>query len=206
MIKSIWKPIYNKSKVCYYNLSDNINLTNVKGTTAFKVIWVCDSLTCKTPNKQHSINACHLKKPKMNFETQICHSCQISGEGNGRYGDNRKWGDFFDEKKLEKMKKMFSDKWMGDKNPSIKDEVKIKKNQVIINESYLEKVTNENNFQLLDVLILNGKHSKIKVKCTNNHISEKTYSNFVRKTKKFICEKCFYESIQLKLTDDEIKK
>jgi hypothetical protein len=206
MIKSIWKPIYSKSIVVHYDLFENINLTNVKGTTAFKVIWTCDNPNCKTPNELHSINAGHLTKPKMSFETQICRPCQLTGEGNGRYGDNRKWDDFFDEEKLGKMKKMFSEKWKGSKNPSIKDEVKIKKNQVIINESYLGKVTNENNFQLLDVLVLNGKHSKIKVQCENNHISEKTYCNFVRKTKKFICEKCFYESIQLKLSDDEIKK
>ena len=64
MIKSIWKPNYNKSKVCYYDLFENINLTNVKGTTAFKVIWTCDSLNCKTPNKLHSISACHLKNLK----------------------------------------------------------------------------------------------------------------------------------------------
>ena len=206
MIKSIWKPIYSKSIVNQYDLLEITNLTNVKGTTACKVIWTCDNPTCKTPNELHSINAGHLTKPKMSFETQICRPCQLTGEGNGRYGDNRKWNDFFDKEKLGKMKKMFSEKWKGTKNPSIKDEVKIKKNQVIINESYLEKVTNENNFQLLDVLVLNGKHSKIKVQCENNHISEKTYCNFVRKTKKFICEKCFYESIQLKLSDDEIKK
>jgi hypothetical protein len=206
MIKSIWKPIYSKSIVNYYDLLEITNLTNIKGTTACKVIWTCDNPTCKTPNELHSINAGHLTKPKMSFDTQICRSCQLTGEGNGRYGDNRKWNNFFDEEKLGKMKKMFSEKWKGSKNPSTKDEVKIKKNQVIINESYLEKVTNENNFQLLDVLVLNGKHSKIKVQCENNHISEKTYCSFVRKTKKFICEKCFYNSIQLKLTDEEISK
>jgi hypothetical protein len=206
MIKSIWKPIYNKSKIIYYNLFEYLKLENKKGTTAFKVIWTCDNEKCKNPNKTHSISACHLIKPKMNLDKQICHSCQISGKGNGRYGDNRKWNDFFDEDKLEKMKEMFSEKWKGDKNPSIRDDIKIKKNQVIINELYLEKVVNEKNFKLLDILSIKGKNSKIRIQCKNNHITEKTYSSFMVKTKKFICEKCFYESIQLNLSDEEIKK
>jgi len=206
MIKSIWKPNYNKSKVCYYDLFENINLTNVKGTTAFKVIWTCDSLNCKTPNKLHSISACHLKKPKMNFDTQICHSCQISGEGNGRFGDKRKWDDFFSEEKLKTFKHIYSEKWKGLNNPSIRDDVKIKKNQNIINEIFLKNIVKSVGFELLEILLLNGKKSKIKVQCKNNHISEKTYCNLIRKTKKFRCEKCFYESIQLNLTDEEIEK
>ena len=206
MIISIWKPLYKKSKVIEYELFNNIDLTGVKGTTAYKVIWTCDSEKCRTPNQLHSINAGHLIKPKMNFNQQICRPCQVSGEGNGRFGDRRKWLDFFDNDELKSIKNRYSEKWKGKNNPSLRDDVKIKKNQNIINEEYLKKVVEEKNFKLIDILSLNGKHSKIKVECPNEHISNKSYSNFVNKNKKFICERCYYDSIQLSLTEEELQK
>ena len=206
MIKSIWKPLYKKSQVVEYQLFDTINLTGVKGTTAYKVIWTCDSEKCRTPNQLHSINAGHLIKQKMNFNIQICRPCQVSGEGNGRFGDRRKWSDFFDEDELISLKNRYSEKWRGKNNPSLRDDVKIKKNQNIIDETFLKKVVEEKNFKLIDILSLNGKKSKIKVECINNHISEKTYTNFRAKNKKFICERCYYDSIQLSMTEEELQK
>lgn len=204
MIKSVWKPYYLKSKPVYYELVDLEILKEKKGNSALKVIWSCDNPNCKTPNKLHSISACHLVKDKMSKDIQICRPCQCTGEGNGRYGDKRKWDDFFDEDKLNELKKFYSQKWKGELNPSKKEEVKIKKNQNIINEEFLNKIVSEKKFKLISISEINGKNSKFTVECENGHISNKTYVNFNKKGKKFICEKCFYESIQIYLTNEEI--
>jgi rhodanese-related sulfurtransferase len=206
MIKSVWKPHYNRSKVILYELVDKVLLETKKGTTAFKVIWTCDNPSCKNPDTTHSINACHLLKDKMNIDCQICRPCQCSGEGNGRYGDRRKWDDFFDNEELIKMKLKYSQKWLSENNPSKKDEIKIKKNQNIINETFLKKIVDEKNFKLVSILKIDGKKSKIVVECSYGHQSEKTYVNFIKKGKKFICQKCFYNSIGLNLNDEQIQK
>jgi hypothetical protein len=198
MIVSVWKPIYNKGKIKHYDLVDKEHLLDPKGKTAYKVIWTCDSENCKTQNKKHSISACHLTKTNMNYHKQICRPCQCSGVNNGRYGDRRKWDDFFDEKKLSDMKRIYSQKWKGDKNPSVFDEVKIKKGQTIINEDYIEKMVREKNFKLVEILNLKGKKSEFVIQCPKNHTSVKRYVNFIRKEKKFLCQKCFYESIGIR--------
>jgi hypothetical protein len=206
MIKSIWKPRFNKKKLIHYELVDE-NITCKKpGISNFKVIWVCDNQNCKYPNKIHSISACHLKKEKMSFQTQICRPCQCTGEGNGRFGDHRKWEDFLETEKLNKLKDFFSKKWIGDNNPSKKNEVKIKKNQPIIDEFFLKKIVEDKNFNLVEIVKINGKNSLMKVKCNNNHLLIKKYLNFSRKNNKYICEKCYYDSLKLSLTDEEIKK
>lgn len=205
MIFSVWKPYYIKGEINYYELVPNESILEKKGTTAYKVVWVCDNPMCKTRNKQHSINACHLKKENMCFTKQICRICQCTGEGNGRYGDRRKWVDFFDENKLKEIKNTYSNKWKGDKNPSKKDEVKTKKGQPIINEKYIEKILNKKGFKLLELIELNGKKSVFLIECQNNHKSIKKYLN-LRNTRKYICQKCFYESIELNLTDEEIRE
>lgn len=205
MIISVWKPIYLQQKVDYYQLVNHEEILNKKGTTGYKVIWTCDNTLCKTPELLHSINAYHLRKDKMNYNLQICRTCQCTGEGNGRFGDKRKWDDFFDEKKLKEMKDIYSNKWSGDKNPSKKDEIKIKKGQPIINEDYIEKKLNKKGFKLLELIELNGKKSVFSIECQNKHKSIKKYLN-LRNTRKYICQKCFYESIELNLTDEEIKE
>jgi len=172
----------------------------------YHFIWVCDNLECKNKNLKHSISACHLVKPKMSFEKQVCRPCQCTGEGNGRYGDNRKWEELYDEKKYLELKKNMSERFSGENNPSKKDSVKIKKNQTIINEDYLYKITSEKSFKLLKILNLNGKNTKFLVKCPANHTLEKNYVNFIKKNKKFICDKCFYESISLNLSEEELLK
>jgi hypothetical protein len=206
MIKSVWKPISKKSKINHYQLVDNETILNRKGTTGYKVIWVCDDPNCRTPNLTHSISACHLIKDKMCYETQICRPCQCSGEGNGRYGDNRKWGDFFDENKLNDLKIQYSNKWKGDLNPSKKDEVKNKKNQLIINRNSIEKICNNLGFKLIELLKLDGKRSIFKVECEHGHISEKRYTSFTKKGQKWKCSRCFYDSIGINLSDEEILK
>ena len=204
MIKSIWKPFYYKSKPNYYTKIDEKYLDNKKGTTGYKVIWVCDSLTCKTPNKLHSINACHLIKDKLNFDIQICRNCQCIGAGNGRFGDNRKWSDFHSEERVKELKLIYSEKWKGAKNPSLIDDVKIKKNQSIINEVFLKKIVNKNGFKLLSLLDLDGKNSKLVVECKNGHISDKRYVNFAAKHKKFICSYCYYDSIKCGFKNEDL--
>jgi len=206
MIHSVWKPVNLKGKVIYYELVDKESLINIKGKSNYKVIWTCDNNQCKYPNKFHSISACHLKKEKMCYETQICRPCQCTGEGNGRYGDRRTWNELHSPQKVKTLKKIMSDKWKGDMNPSKLDDVKIKKNQPIINEEFLKKIVEEKKFTIISVLDLRGKKSKIKVRCSNEHISDKTYENFIRKDKKYICERCYYESISLNLTDEELSK
>jgi hypothetical protein len=119
----------------------------------------------------------------MCYGTQICRPCQCSGEGNGRYGDNRKWKDFFDENKLNALKKQYSNKWQGELNPSKKDYVKIKKNQLIINKESIEEICNNLGFKLIELLKLDAK-----------------------KGQKWRCGRCFYDSIGINLSDEEILK
>ncbi len=183
---------------------DKESLLLTKGTTGYKVIWVCDESNCRTPDKIHSISACHLIKEKMCFNTQICRPCQCSGEGNGRFGDRRKWSDFLSENDLSLMKDKYSNKWKGELNPSKKDNVKIKKKQTIINYELINKICKDRGFILKDVDKLDGKRSEFKVECDKGHISNKKYINFIKKSKIYNCSKCFYDSISLYLSDDEI--
>jgi hypothetical protein len=206
MIISVWKPISKNSKISYYEMVDKESLLVKKGTTGYKVIWVCDNPNCRTPNSEHSINAGHLIKEKMCYHKQICRPCQVTGEGNGRYGDRRKWSDFLSKDELVKIKEKFSDKWKGDLNPSKLETVKIKKGQIVINIDSIKKICNEHNFKLLELLVLDGKRSEFKVKCENDHISLKKYSSFTRKQQKWRCSRCYYDSIGLKLSEDEIIK
>ena len=206
MILSVWKPIYHSSKVVRYDLMDKEVLLIKKGTSAYKVIWVCDNQECKTPDLKHSISACHLIKEKMCYNQQVCRSCQCTGIGNGRYGDNRKWVEMYDKEKVKKLKSEFSQKWLGDNNPSKKESVKIKKGQVIITQNFIEELIKNKNFELLELIKLDGKKSEFFLKCPKKHIIKKKYHNFTRKTQKFICQKCYYESIGLNLTDDEIEE
>jgi hypothetical protein len=206
MIHSVWKPIFLKGKVNQYELVEKKSIIDMRGKTNYKVIWTCDNDKCNYPKQIHSISAYHLKKEKMCYKTQICRPCQCTGEGNGRYGDKRTWDELHTPQKVKELKKFMSDKWKGEENPSKLDEVKIKKNQTIITKNLLKNIVEEKKFYLIDVIELCGKKSKIKVKCDNGHIMEKRYDNFIRKDKKFICERCYYESISLNLTDEELIK
>ena len=204
MIISVWKPISKKSKISHYDIVDKTCLLVKKGTSNYKVIWLCDNPDCRTPNLKHSISACHLIKEKMCYDSQICRPCQCTGEGNGRYGDRRKWSDFFDEKKLNVLKYIYANKWKGELNPSKTENVKVKKNQAIINKEYIENICENKNFSLINIIKIDGKRSEFTVKCVKNHISYKKYSNFIRKKNTFNCAKCHYESLGLTLSDEEL--
>jgi hypothetical protein len=203
MIISVWKPINKNYKISHYEIVDKTSIMVKEGKGHYKVIWLCDNPNCRTPMQNHSINACHLKKEKMCYDVQICRPCQCTGEGNGRYGDRRKWNDFFDEKKLTKLKDMYSNKWKGELNPSKMDDVKIKKNQLIINEESIKKMCNDKGFELVEFIKIDGKKSNFKVKCLNNHTSEKSYQSLQTG---WGCRQCHYESMRLNLSDEELLK
>ena len=163
MIVSIWKPFYLKGVISYYDLCDNNEkLDNLKGKTGYKVLWTCDNHSCKNSNKLHSINASHLVKDKMSPKIQICRSCQCTGNGNGRFGDNRKWNELMGDFRSEELKKKYRNKWLNNNNPSHLDDVKIKKNQTIINEKTISDLLKNINFELIEIIKLNGKKSQIK--------------------------------------------
>lgn len=205
MIKWLWKPIYRKGKIIHYELRDNHDeIKDIKGKTAYKVIWTCDNKDCKFPNKTHSLSACHLRKEKMSVDLQICRPCQCSGSGNGRYNDKRTWDELMGVEKSFLLKKQFRENFINN-NPSHLPEVKIKKKQTIITEKTLPQIIKDFNFELIDIIELKGKNSIFNVKCPQGHVLTKTYSNFVR-NKKYRCEKCFYNDISIHLTDEEIKK
>lgn len=204
MIHSIWKPFYVKGSLSYYKLCEDENLNNLKGKTAYKVIWTCDNLECKNPSKLHSINASHLIKDKMSPDIQICRPCQCSGTGNGRFGDNRKWNEIIGDNRSKELKEEYRKRWLNLNNPSHLDDIKIKKKQTIINENTIPILLKGINFELVEIIELNGKKSRIKVKCDNGHTSDKVYCNLFRKTKKYRCEKCFYNDIKLDLSEEEI--
>jgi hypothetical protein len=206
MIISVWKPTYLKSKVFFYTLVQKDEFLEVKGKTNYKVIWTCDNPDCKNPNLIHSISACHLKKDKLNCNLQICRPCQCTGEGNGRFGDNRKWSDILSEEKLKTLKKIYSDRWSGKNNPSLLDYVKSKKGQAIINEEFIKKKLESKNFKLINIEKLDGKKTLMNVCCPKNHKTTKKYCNFFSKQRKFICERCYYDSLELKLSEEEIKE
>jgi hypothetical protein len=206
MIVSVWKPRTKKSKLFYYEMVNNESLLVKKGTTGYKVIWVCDNPNCRTPDMRHSIIAAHLIKPKMCYNTQICRPCQVTGKGNGRYGDKRKWVDFFDKDKVNELKTIYSNKWKGELNPSKSDNVKIKKNQTIITKDLISQICVDYGFELLDLIKLDGKRSEFRVQCNNGHISEKKYVSFTRKQQIWKCNRCYYDSIGLNYSDEEIIK
>lgn len=208
MIKSIWKPNYQKSKIVNYELisCEPSFLNDLKGKTAYKVIWLCDSEKCKNPNKVHSINACHLTKDKLNINLQICRPCQCSGEGNGRYGDHRSWDEILGVERSIELKTEYKNKWIGDKNPSHNRYVKEKKGQQVIDEKTLPKLLEKIDYKLLKIKKLSGKNSELVVECPKGHVIEKKYQNIFNKNRKYICSKCFYNDISLNLSEKELAR
>jgi hypothetical protein len=206
MIHSVWKPFTLKGKINYYEMVEKESLGDVKGKSNYKVIWTCDNDDCKYRSKYHSISVCHLKKEKMCYDQQICRPCQCTGKGNGRYGDRRTWNELHSELKVKELKEFMSEKWRGELNPSKQENVKIKKNQTIINKEYISKIVEEQGFKLIEIKNINGKYSEFTVECLKGHQEDKKYSNFSRKNKKFTCKRCYYDSISLNLTEEDIKK
>jgi len=205
MIVNIWRPktkfINNKQIVIYYYLC-KIEEIYKKGSTGLKVIWKCDNSKCKFPNKLHSISRYHLninRSKNMHEDLQICRSCQTSGDKNPKYGDNRTWCELMGLERSKKMKNIYREKFTGNKNPSKKDEVKIKKNQIIINFNNLYEFAKNKGFKL-NLLFGENKNAKLNLTCTNNHTFDINYHSLHRGQG---CKFCYYESLKIDSKDIE---
>lgn len=197
MILDAWKPktkvIQGKQTIIYYNKLDNINNLN----TNVRVRWICDNIGCSTPNKIHSVSVGHLDKNKSKHNTlekQLCHSCQMCGERNPMFGNERSLRELIgnDEKYfllIDKYKK----RWSGSNNISHREDVKNKKGQFIINKENLTERLKEKGETLLSYTGTN-KTAILTIKCVNNHIRNQRYNNWVRGNG---CKECFWGSLSL---------
>ena len=198
MILNVWKPKTKlkdgKQIVIYYTLVD-ISDIYLSGASNLRVVYKCDSNNCKNSEKLFSINRQHLNENRsktVNEKIQICRSCQMSGDKNPKFGDNRSWLDSYGEEKTLEMKNNFRSRFL-DKNPSKRDDVKIKKNQIIINFTNVSEYVSKFNFRL-ESIDGDNKFAKLSMICNNNHKFDIKYINFkVRK----ICRYCYYDSIRI---------
>ncbi len=202
MIISVWKPKYNRidgiKKVVLYTKIDNDLVINIRGFTLCKVLWKCDSNDCKFKNKLHSVDRHHMIKDKFNYNIQICHSCQLSGEGNPRFGDNRKMSEFMSKERYVEYIKELSVRNTNN-NTSKLESTKIKKGQFIVNFENVEKLISKENFKLVSIIGSN-KNAKLKIMCSENHIYETKYHSWKRGNR---CKRCFYDTL---LIDKGLKK
>jgi hypothetical protein len=197
MILDAWKPktkvINGKQTIVYYNKLDDINNLN----TNVRVRWVCDNIDCKTPNKIHSISVGHLDEKKSKHNTlkkQICHSCQMYGENNPMFGNEKSLRELMnDDKKYFTLIDKYKKRWSGDNNISHREDVKKKKNQFIINKNNLSKLLNKKSETLLSYTGTN-KTSLLTIKCKNNHIRTQRYCSLIRGHG---CIECFWESLNI---------
>ena len=199
MIINVWRPssksVNKKSIIIRYDMCD-IDDMYKKGSTSLKIIYKCDGLDCKFPNKIHSISRHHLninRSINMHDNLQICRSCQTSGSKNPKYGDNRTWDQVMGKERSKEMKNRYSNGFTGINNPSKCDDVKRKKNQIIINFESVSDLCKKNNY-VLNSLSGDNKSAKISVTCHNNHTLNILYSSFVVK---YSCRFCFYDSIRV---------
>jgi hypothetical protein len=197
MILDAWKAktkvIDGKQTTIYYTKLDDINNLN----TNTKVRWVCDNPNCKTPNLVHSISVGHLDKNKSKHNTlekQICHSCQISGDNNPMYGNNKSLKELMNnDDRYQTLIKKYRKRWLGENNISHRDDVKKKKGQFIINEENLSKLLKNKNEILISYTGTN-KTSLLTIECKNNHIRTQRYNSLINGHG---CVECFWESLNI---------
>jgi len=201
MIISTWKPktkLLNKKQIVIYYTMCNLNEIYKIGSSNIRIIYKCDCKTCKTPNKIYAIDRHHLndKRSKtVNEKIQICRSCQTTGDKNPRFGDNRKWEDFMGKEKSKLLKYIFSKKFKGDKNPSKTDEVKKKKNQIIINFENVNNYVNKYRYSL-EKIDGDNKFANLTLKCNKNHFFKIKWTNFSKNKQ---CKYCYYDSIKISI-------
>jgi len=198
MIISVWKPITKsinkKSIVIRHDLIIETNLEYFP--MYYKVLWKCDCKTCKFPNKIHSINKGHLNEKRsktVNLKIQICRSCQVSGEKNPKFGDKRTFEEQHGVEKAKQLKEQMSIRYSGDNNPSKRDDVKIKKGQIIINFTNVSNLLKKENYTLLNIEGYNDE-SCITYKCPNNHEIKTIYKYWIKGVR---CRSCYYDSLRL---------
>ena len=203
MIIGVYKPVKEDKKVIGYSILNISDLYN-KGSQRYKVSYTCDDVNCKTPYKIYSITREHLNEKRsktVNDKIQICRSCQTTGENNPRFGDNRTWNEIFNKETSDRLRKSLSDRSLGDKNPSKKNDVKKKKNQIIINYEYVNNYLNQYNFKL-NSIEGDNKFAKLNITCDNNHIFDIKYTNFGKN--KCLCRYCYYDSIRIPFDEIEL--
>lgn len=199
MILSTWKPktkfVNKKQIVIYYTLCDIDNIYEA-GSSNIRVLYKCDCETCKNPNRIYAINRNHLTEKRsktVNEKIQICRSCQTTGDKNPRYGDSRKWEDIFGKEKSKYLKKIFSEKFKGEKNPSKFDDIKKKKNQIIINFENVHNYVRKCGYSLKEISGDN-KFADIILKCSKGHSFKIKWCNLPKNKQ---CKYCYYESIRI---------
>lgn len=205
MIISTWRPktklIDKKQQIIYYSKCDKSEIYN-SGSSNIKVIYKCDNNNCKTPDKIYSINRIHLTEKRsktVNDKIQICRSCQTTGSNNPRYCDNRSWEEILGKERADKNKESYRKKFIIN-NPSKNEDVKKKKNQIIINFDNVSKYVSKIGFTLCSIEGDN-KFAKLSLICKNNHKIKIKYANFrVRK----ICRYCYYDSIRIPFEEIEL--
>ena len=199
MILNVWKPktkvICGKQTIINYSLV-NISDIYLPGSSNFRVVYKCDGDDCKNRDKIFSISRQHLNEERsktVNEKVQICKSCQMIGEKNPNFGNNKSWVENYGEEKSNRLKDNLSLRIIGDFNPSKKDSVKIKKGQFIINFDNVYSMVSEMGIKLKSI---NGdnKFANLLLECKNNHNFHIKWINFRLRG---ICRYCYYESIRI---------
>lgn len=205
MILSTWKPktkLINKNQIIiYYTLCDVDNIYK-PGSSNIRIVYKCDDENCKNLDKVYSINRNHLSEKRsktVNEKIQICRSCQTTGNRNPRYGDNRKWDDIFGKEKSNNLKLNLSNKFKGDRNPSKNDDVKKKKNQIIINFKNVQNYVSKYGY-FLESINGQNKFADLTLKCPKNHIFKIKWCSLSKNKQ---CKYCYYESIRIPIESIE---
>lgn len=198
MIINIWRPatksVNSKQVIIRYDIC-SIDDINNSGSTGLKVIYKCDGLECKFPNKIHSIQRYHLninRSKNMHEKLQICRSCQTSGSKNPKYGDNRTWEQVMGTERSKSMKSRYKNSFIKN-NPSKMERVKNKKGQFIINFENVSKITESFGYKLHKIMGDN-KFSKLHLQCNNMHNIIMLYHNFKSGCR---CKYCYYDSMRI---------
>jgi hypothetical protein len=195
MIISVYRPIKKDKEIICYDIVDK-NSIYQKGFTELKVTYKCDDEMCKTPDKVYSIDRGHLNEKRsktVNDKVQICRSCQMRGNKNPRFNDNRSWEELMGLEKSILMKEKYRQLYSGDNNTSKKDETKKKKNQFIVNFENVSEFVSKFGFTL-SKLDGDNKNAFIDIKCCENHKIKIKYINFKIRPR---CRFCYYESMRI---------
>lgn len=207
MILNVWRPktksINGKQIIISYSIVDIDDIYS-SGSSNFRVVYKCDGVNCKNRDKIYSISRQHLNEKRsktVNEKVQICKSCQMIGEKNPNFGNNKSWVDNYGEEKAIKLKNNLSLRSLGDNNPSKKDFVKNKKGQFIINYDNVNKYIKSFNLNLNSI---DGDNKKaiLNISCDKGHKFNIIWSSIRNRVNN--CRYCYYESIRVPF--DQINK
>lgn len=202
MITGVYKPIKENKKIVSYMILDINDLYN-KGSQRYKVTYKCDGINCKNPDKIYAITREHLNEKRsktVNDKIQICRSCQITGSNNPRYCDNRSWEEILGKERSDRNKENYRKKFIIN-NPSKNEDIKKKKNQIIINFDNVSKYVSKIGFTLCSIEGDN-KFAKLSLICKNNHKFEIQWTSF--RVQRNTCRRCYYDSIRIPFEEIEL--